>query len=77
MIFLYVILFVVILKLYIITEQFCNIEHLCNFKELKENNIDEPPIVSPYINYKDYNISKDFNNYKNKLKQYFNLIKNC
>jgi len=73
MIVLYVILFIVLLRFYIITEQFCNL------KELKKNDIKEPPIVSPYINDNDYiiYITKELDNYKNKLKKYFNSINNC
>ena len=61
MIVLYVILFIVLLRFYIITEQFCNL------KELKKNDIKEPPIVSPYINDNDYliYITKELDNYKN------------
>lgn len=73
MIVLYVILFIVLLRFYIITEQFCNL------KELKKNDIKEPPIVSPYINDNNYiiYITKELDNYKNKLKKYFNSINNC
>jgi hypothetical protein len=73
MIVLYVILFIVLLRFYIITEQFCNL------KELKKNDIKEPPIVSPYINDNDYiiYITKELDNYKNNLKKYFNSINNC
>ena len=69
----YVILFIVLLRFYIITEQFCNL------KELKKNDIKEPPIVSPYINDNDYiiYITKELDNYKNNLKKYFNSINNC
>jgi len=73
MIVLYVILFIVLLRFYIITEQFCNL------KELKKNDIKEPPIVSPYINDNDYiiYITKELDNYKNNLKKYFLSINNC
>lgn len=70
----YIIFIIVIINYIYYKENFCE-----NIEKLNNNEIGDVPLVSPYINNKEYitKVINEFKNYEVKLKNYFKTLNEC